>query len=68
MDFPVPDGIPVRLAVLLLSPPSAAGLHIRALASVARISAPLLEALLGARDAREFRELLERDEDAAGKR
>jgi len=67
VDFPVPDRTPVRLAFLLLSPPSAAASHIRALASVARISAPLLEALLAARDAREFRELLERGEDAAGK-
>jgi PTS system fructose-specific IIC component len=67
VDFPVPDGTPVHLAILLVSPPSAAALHIQALASVARISAPLLRALLGAKDAREFRELLERGEAAAGK-
>ncbi|HXP90312.1 MAG TPA: PTS sugar transporter subunit IIA [Fibrobacteria bacterium] len=67
VDFPSPDGSPVRIAFLLLSPPSAAASHIRALASVARISAPSLEALLRARDDGEFRELLERGEDAAGK-
>jgi PTS system nitrogen regulatory IIA component len=67
MDFPAPDGTPVRLAFLLLSPPSAAASHLRALASVARISAPLLDSLLGAGDAGEFLDLLGRGEDAVGK-
>lgn len=68
LDFPVSDGAPVRLVFLLLSPPSAAGLHVQALASVARLSGPLLDSLLGARDAMEFREVLLRGEAAAGKR
>jgi len=67
LDFPVSDGTPVRLVFLLLSPPSAAGLHVQALAAVARLSVTALGSLLAARDAGEFRGVLLRGEEATGK-
>ena len=54
LDFPVPDGLPVRLVVLLVSPPSAAGLHVQALAAVGRLSGELIADLLSAPDAERF--------------
>jgi PTS system nitrogen regulatory IIA component len=54
LDFPVSDGAPVRLAILLLSPTSAAGLHVKALAAVGRISADRVEDLVGSRDGEDF--------------
>jgi len=42
------------LAILLLSPTSAAGLHVKALAAVGRISADRVEDLVGSRDGEDF--------------
>ena len=36
-DFPAPDGIPVRLVFLLLSPGAAPALHIRLMARLSRL-------------------------------
>jgi len=65
LDFPVPDGLPVRVAFLLISPPSAAGLHVQALAAVGRLSKPLIEELVTSPDEAEFLARLVRAEDAA---
>lgn len=66
LDFPTPDGVPVRLAVLLVSPPSAAGLHVKALAAAGRLG-PEVAKLLSSRDAGEFLERLRACEESAGK-
>jgi mannitol/fructose-specific phosphotransferase system IIA component (Ntr-type) len=67
LDFPAPDGAPVRLVVLLLSPPSAAGLHVKALAAVGRLGQARVCELLSSRDASEFLDRLRADEDLVGK-
>ena len=54
LDYSVPDGKPVRLAFLLVSPPSAAGLHVRALAAVGRVSSTRVADLLESTDADDF--------------
>lgn len=67
LDFPTPDGIPVRMAVLLVSPPSSAGLHVKALAAVGRLGSATVDKLLASRDAGEFLEHLRACEDAVGR-
>lgn len=54
LDYSVPDGKPVRLAILLVSPPSAAGLHVRALAAVGRVSSARVADLLDSTDPDDF--------------
>jgi len=56
LDYAVPDGVPVRLAFLLVSPPSAAGLHVRALAAVGRVSSARVDDLIHCASADEFLE------------
>ena len=67
IDFPTPDGEPVKLAILLVSPPSAAGLHVKALAAVGRLGPQMVEDLLASSDAADFLQRLRSGEDAAGK-
>ena len=62
MDFHSPDKKPVRLAFLLLSPPSSAGSHVRALSAVSRISPDLLEELVAANTPSDFLACMERGE------
>jgi len=51
IDYKAIDGAPVDLVFLLLSPPNAGAEHLKALASISRItrSAPTLEKMRGAR-------------------
>lgn len=58
LDFRSPDKRPVRLAFLLVSPPSCAGLHVRALGAISRITPDLLERLVAAADPAGFISLL----------
>ncbi len=58
IDFSAPDGRPVRLVVLLVSPLSAPGIHVQALASVSRISMDLVDRLVKAPDPGRFLEIL----------
>jgi mannitol/fructose-specific phosphotransferase system IIA component (Ntr-type) len=67
LDFPTPDGATVRLAVLLVSPPSQAGLHVKALAAVGRLGTGRVEDLLASLDAAEFLQRLGTVEDPVGK-
>jgi mannitol/fructose-specific phosphotransferase system IIA component (Ntr-type) len=67
LDFPAPDGIPVRLTVLLVSSPSAAGLHVKALASVGRLGPARVAQLLSSRDAADLLDRLRAGEETAGK-
>jgi mannitol/fructose-specific phosphotransferase system IIA component (Ntr-type) len=67
LDFPAPDGLPVRLAVLLVSPPSAAGLHVKALAAVGRMGTVRVADLLASRDAAQFLARLRDGEDPGGR-
>lgn len=67
LDFPSPDGLPVRLVVLLVSPPSAAGLHVKALAAVGRMGSVRVADLLSSRDAADFLARLRGDEDPDGR-
>jgi len=62
VDFHSPDKKPVRLAFLLLSPPSSAGSHVRALSAVSRISPDLLEELVAANTPSDFLACMERGE------
>lgn len=62
VDFRSPDKKPVRLAFLLLSPPSSAGSHVRALSAISRISPDLLEELVGTNTPSDFLACLERAE------
>ncbi|MCB9497240.1 MAG: PTS sugar transporter subunit IIA [Fibrobacteria bacterium] len=64
VDFHSPDRQPVRLAFLLLSPPSSAGSHVRALSAVSRISPDLLEELVASNTPLDFLACLERAESA----
>lgn len=57
-DFPSPDGVVVRLVFLFASPPSKAGSHVRALASVARLDPAMVEALVSAPHPGGFLEIL----------
>lgn len=66
LDFPVPDGEPVRLVFLLVSPPAGAALHLKALAAVGRIPAALSRELRDAVDAADFLARLRGGEIAAG--
>ena len=66
IDFPSPDGVPVRLAVLLVSPPSAAGLHVKALAAVGRLGPGRVAELVSSGDAGEFLDRLGAGEDSVG--
>ena len=54
LDFPAPDGEPVRLVFLLVSSPATAGLHVRALAAVGRTCPARVRELLACADADEF--------------
>lgn len=62
VDFGAADGKPVNLVVLLVSSSLASGLHVKALAAVARISKPWIGELLGAREPVEFLERLKEGE------
>lgn len=62
IDFHSPDKKPVRLAFLLLSPPSSAGSHVRALSAISRISPDLLEELVSANTPSDFLACLDRSE------
>jgi len=59
VDFRSPDKQPVRIAFLLLSPSASAGSHVRALATISRITPDLLERLVAAPNPVEFLALLE---------
>jgi len=63
VDFGATDTIPVDLVFLLLGPPEAPGEHVRLLARIAKLAQRegVLSELRGARDEREFREILERE-------
>lgn len=54
VDFPTPDMLAVNLVFLLVSPPDAAGLHVKALAAVGRLGQDLVDDLLGSPDAAGF--------------
>lgn len=62
VDFRSPDRQPVRLAILLLSPPTSAGSHVRALSAISRISPDLLEELVSTNTPSDFLACLERAE------
>lgn len=62
VDFHSPDKKPVRLAFLLLSPPTSAGSHVRALSAISRISPDLLEELVSANTPSDFLACLDRAE------
>ena len=66
IDFQSPDGRPIRLIVLLISPKSASGPHIQALARIARFlqPQPVREALLAAATPEELYQVLSRHEQA----
>lgn len=55
-DYMAPDGSPVRVAVLVLTPSGASGEHVRVLARIARLmhSPESRQALLAAHSAEEF--------------
>lgn len=54
LDFRAPDRKPVRLALLLVSPVEAPGIHVQALASVSRIRQELVDRLANASDPAAF--------------
>lgn len=54
VDFHSSDHKPVRLALLLVSPIAAAGLHVQALAAVSRISPALVDRLVASATPGEF--------------
>jgi fructose PTS system EIIBC or EIIC component len=58
LDFGASDGKPVRLVLLLVSPVSAPGIHVQALATVGRISPQLVESLVHSRTPDEFLRIL----------
>jgi PTS system nitrogen regulatory IIA component len=64
VDFDSLDGQPARLFFLLVAPEDAPGEHLKALALISRLmkNAKLREALLKARDAKEIRVLITREE------
>ncbi len=64
IDFDSLDGQPARLFFLLVAPEDAPGEHLKALARVSRImkNGKLREALLRARDAKEMKSLIAKEE------
>jgi len=64
VDFASVDARPVRLVILLLSPPDRTGLHIQALARISRLvsAEPLRRRLLDADSAREICDLIGQQE------
>lgn len=58
LDFRSPDGKPVRLVLLLVSPVSTPGIHVQALAAVSRISPQLVERLVRSSAPDEFLRIL----------
>jgi len=54
LDFRASDHKPVRLVLLLVSPAAAPGIHVQALASVSRITSPLVDQLVRSRTSEEF--------------
>ena len=58
LDFHAPDRKPVRLALLLVSPMDAPGIHVQALAAVSRIRQELVDWLVGASGPAEFLSIL----------
>ena len=64
IDFDSLDGQPAKLFFLLVAPEDAPGEHLKALALISRLmkNAKLREALLKARDAKEIRVLIAREE------
>jgi PTS system nitrogen regulatory IIA component len=66
VDFCAPDGQPVHVIFLILSPPQAAALHLQALARVSRLlRSPETTARLAAADTRERLEEALRESEAA---
>ncbi len=63
-DYLAPDGVPVRLCVLVVTTEAEAGVHLKALGRLARImrNHPLRDALFGAADAAAFAAVLARSE------
>jgi nitrogen PTS system EIIA component len=58
LDFLASDRTPVRLVLLLVSPLTAPGIHVQALASVSRLSPQLVEELVGSSAPEAFLETL----------
>jgi mannitol/fructose-specific phosphotransferase system IIA component (Ntr-type) len=58
VDFRASDGKPVRLVILLVSPVSAPGIHVQALASVSRISPQVVEQLVASSTPEDFLRIL----------
>jgi mannitol/fructose-specific phosphotransferase system IIA component (Ntr-type) len=65
IDFDSPDGDPVRIAFLLVSPISVAGPHIRALAGISRIVIrdSVREELLTSKTSRDVIRLIKREDE-----
>jgi len=68
VDFRAPDRKPVKLVLLLVSPVSAAGLHVQALAMVSRIGQAVVDRLVGAGDPSELLTILGEWEAALAKK
>ncbi|MDP3981043.1 MAG: PTS sugar transporter subunit IIA [Chlamydiota bacterium] len=68
VDFGAPDGIPVKIVILMIASAQDTGPHIRALAHISRIlqAESLREKLLLARSAKEIMDLLEEREEEIG--
>lgn len=66
IDFRALDGKPVRLFVMLVGPPGAAGVHVKALSRISRLlrERTLRERLLAAADPEEFVSILKAAESA----
>ena len=60
VDFEAVDGNPIRLVVMMVGPPSAAGYHVKTLGHISRTlrDLELRAKLTGAEDARRFRQLI----------
>lgn len=58
LDFRASDHKPVRLVLLLVSPVSAPGIHVQALASVSRIPSQLVEQLVNSTTSEVFLDIL----------
>jgi PTS system nitrogen regulatory IIA component len=63
-DYPAPDGVPVRVCFLVVTPESGAGLHLKVLARLARLmrNHALRDALFAATDVDAFAAVLARAE------
>ena len=68
VDFGAPDGIPVRIVILMIASSQDTGPHIRALAHISRIlqAESVREKLLHAESSEEIMEILEEREEEIG--